>query len=139
MNIPRLVLAMFVGFIIIFGTDFLIHSVWLMKDYEATQAIWRPEAEMGSHIGWMFLAQFLCAATFTIVWAIGFAGRPVSTAIIFAIVMGMFQQTWALVNYVVLPMPGDLAVKWYFSGLVQATLLGIAVALIYRPRQTTAG
>src|ERR1700759_5677143 len=125
MNIPRLLLAIVAGFIVIFATDFLIHSVWLMKDYEATKAIWRPEAEMGSHIAWMFLAQFLCAATFTVVWGLGFAGRPVSTGILFGLVMGIFQQTWALVDYVVLPMPGDLAVKWYFSGLAQAILLGI--------------
>jgi hypothetical protein len=31
-------------------------------------------------------------------------------------------------------MPGDLAVKWYFSGLVQAVLLGLATALVYKPR-----
>ena len=136
MNIPRLLLAIVVGFLVIFVTDFLIHSVWLMKDYEATKAIWRPESEMGSHIAWMFLAQFLCAATFTIIWAMGFGGRPISTAIVFAILMGMFQQIWVLVNYVVLPIPGDLAVKWYFSGLGQAILLGIAVSLVYRPRAT---
>lgn len=136
MNIPRLLLAIVVGFLIIFGTDYLIHGVWLMPDYDATKSLWRPDAEMQTHFLWMLLAQFLCAATFAIVWAKGFAGRCVGMGIIFGLVMGMFQQVWAIVNYVVIPMPGALATKWYFSGLAQAILLGIVVALIYKPRAT---
>ena len=134
MNIPRLLSAIVVGFVVIFGTDFLIHAVWLAPAYKSTAALWRPEAEMQTHFGWMLFAQFLCAATFVMLWAMGFAGRPVSTGIVFGLIMGMFQQTWAIMNYVVVPMPGELAMKWYFSGLVQAVLVGIVTALIYKPR-----
>jgi hypothetical protein len=134
MNIPRLMLAIVVAFLLIFATDWLIHGVWLMPDYNATKSLWRPESEMGAHMGFMVLAQFLCAATFVIIWAMGFAARPVSTGIVFGLLMGMFQQVWVLINYVVIPIPADLAVKWYVSGLAQAILLGIATALIYRPR-----
>ncbi len=137
MNIPRLFLAIVVGFLVIFGTDYLIHAVWLMPDYKATASLWRPDAEMQTHFLWMLLAQFLCAATFVIVWAKGFAGRPISCGITFGLIMGMFQQVWVMINYVVMPMPGDLAVKWYISGLAQAVLIGMVAALLYKPR--TAG
>jgi hypothetical protein len=33
-------------------------------------------------------------------------------------------------------MPGELAVKWFCAGLVQAALLGMVAALIYKPRAT---
>lgn len=138
MNIPRLLLAIVVAFVILFGTDFLIHGMWLKPDYEATKNLWRPEAEMSNYMHWMFLAQFLCAATFVLIWAMGFAGRSLGMGIAFGLVMGMFQQVWVLVNYGILSMPGDLALKWYFSGLVQAVLIGIATALIYKPRAATA-
>lgn len=137
MNIPRLLLAIVIAFLVIFGTDYLIHGVWLMPDYDATKSLWRPEAEMNTHFPLMLLAQFLGAATFAIIWAKGFAGRCVGTGIIFGLLMGIFQQVWAMVNYVVIPMPGALATKWYFSGLAQAILLGIVVALIYKPRAAT--
>lgn len=133
MNIKRLIVAIIAGFIVIFGTDYLIHGLWLMPDYNATKALWRPESEMNTRIGWMFFAQFLCAATFVIVWAKGFAGRDIGTGIVFGLLMGLFQQVWAIVNYVVIPMPVDLAVKWFFSGLAQALLLGIVTALVYKP------
>src|SRR5882672_3427577 len=138
MNMKRLVLAIVVGFVVIFATDSLIHGFWLKPDYDATKAIWRPEAEMQGHMYWFFIAQFLCAATFVIIWAKGAAGRSIGAGVAFGLLMGMFQQIWVLVNYAILPMPGDLAVKWYFSGLAQAVLLGIATALVYKPRAPAA-
>jgi hypothetical protein len=135
MNMKRLLLAIVAGFALIFGTDFLIHGLWLMPDYEATKSLWRPENEMHTHFAWMLFAQFLCAATFVIIWAKGFAGRDIATGITFGLLMGLFQQIWAIINYVVMPLPGSLAMKWFFSGLVQAVLLGIVTALIYKAEQ----
>jgi hypothetical protein len=135
MNIKRLLLAMFAGFVLIFLTDFLIHGLWLAADYEASKSLWRPETEMHAHFSLMIFAQVLCAATFVLIWARGFAGQGIGTGIGFGLLMGLFQQIWAIINYVVLPMPGSLAAKWFFSGLVQAILLGILTALIYKPEQ----
>ena len=132
MNMKRLLLAIIAGFAVIFGTDFLIHGLWLMPDYDATKSLWRPEGEMHTHFAWMLFAQFLCAATFVIIWAKGFAGRDLATGITFGLLMGLFQQIWAIINYVVMPLPGSLAMKWFFSGLAQAVLLGIVTALIYK-------
>jgi hypothetical protein len=133
MNMKRLLLAIVAAFALIFATDFLIHGFWLMPDYEATKSLWRPENEMQAHFHWMLFAQLLCAATFVIIWAKGFAGRDLGTGITFGLLMGLFQQIWVIINYVVMPMPGSLAMKWFFAGLVQAILLGIITALIYKP------
>jgi hypothetical protein len=134
----RLVLAIVATFAAIFVTDFLIHGFWLNPDYEATKSLWRPETEMHAHFTWMLIAQFLCAATFVIIWAKGFAGRDVATGINFGLLMGLFQQMWVIINYVVMPIPGALAMKWFFSGLAQAVLIGIITALLYKPDQPSA-
>jgi hypothetical protein len=134
MNIPRLLLAIVAGFIVIFGTDYLIHGIWLAPDYEATKSLWRPEADMNSRFHWMVLAQIICAVTFVIIWAKGVVAGSVGNGIAFGLLMGLFQQIWAIVDYVVIPMPGELAAKWFFSGLAQAVLLGIVTALVYKPK-----
>jgi hypothetical protein len=133
MNIKRLILAILAGWIVICATDFLIHDLWLGPVYEATKSIWRPETEMHTHICWMFFAQFLIVATFVMVWAKGFTGSSMGTAVTFGLLMGVFQQTWAIILFVVLPIPGELAVKWFIGGLVQAVLLGIVTSLVYKP------
>jgi hypothetical protein len=138
MNMKRLILAILAGWVVIFATDFLIHHLWLGPIYEATKSIWRPEEEMHTHMCWMFCAQFLIVATFVIVWAKGFAGGSMGTAVTFGLLMGVFQQTWAIILFVVLPLPGELAVKWFLGGLVQAVLLGIVTSLVYKPAPPSA-
>lgn len=138
MNIKRLLLAILAGWIVICGTDFLIHDLWLGPLYQATKSIWRPDEEMHTHLCWMFFAQFLIVATFVIVWAKGFVGGSMRTAVTFGLLMGVFQQTWAIILFVVLPIPGELAVKWFIGGLVQAVLLGIVTSLVYKLKRPTA-
>lgn len=137
MNIKRLILAILAGLVVIFATDFLVHHFWLGPDYEATKSIWRPDAEINTRIHWMFVAQFLSVGTFVIVWAKGFAGRSAGTGAVFGFLMGLFQQIWVLVNYVMIPIPSDLAVEWYFAGLAQAVILGIVTSLVYKPVPST--
>jgi hypothetical protein len=139
MNIKRLILAIIAGWAVVFGTDMLIHGLWLGPLYHATQTLWRPEDEMHTRICWMFCAQFLIAATFVIIWAKGFAGRPAGTGALFGLLMGLFQQTWVLILFVVMPLPAELAVKWFFAGLVQALLLGVVTSLVYKPALPPAG
>jgi hypothetical protein len=137
MNMKRLLLGIIAAFAVIFGTDFLIYGWWLAPDYEATKSLWRAETEMHTHFFWMLIAQFLCAATFVIIWAKGFAGRDVTSGITFGLLMGLFQQVWAIIDYVVMPIPGSLATKWFLSGLVQAVLLGIVTACIYKSERSS--
>ena len=133
MNMKRLILAILAGWVVIFATDIVVHHFWLAPDYEATKSIWRPEAEMQTRIHWMFIAQFLGVATFVILWAKGFAGGSIGTGMVFGLLMGLFQAIWVLVNYVLIPMPGDLAIKWFFAGIAQAVIFGIVTSLVYKP------
>ena len=133
MNMKRLLLAIVAAFVIVFGTDFLIHGLWLNRDYEATKELWRPESDMHARFHWMLMAQLIGAATFVIIWAKGFAGRDLATGITFGLLMGLFQGIWAIINHVVMPVPGALATKWLLAGVVQCVLLGIVTALIYKP------
>ena len=134
MNIPRLLIAIGVGFVFLMGSDMLVHGALLGADYEATKPLWRTDAGMQERFVWMILGHVLTAATFVIIWAKGAPGRAVTTGIVFGLLMGAFQQVWAIFNYVVMPIPGDIAAKWFFTGVVQAAVLGALTALIYRPR-----
>ena len=132
MNMPRLLIAVVVGFIFIFASDFLVHGIWLAPDYKATADLWRSDAEMQTRFAWMLTAQFVTALVFVLIWAKGFAGRTLGAGASFGFLMGLALQTWAIVFYVVAPLPGVIATKWFLSGLLQAILLGVLVAAIYK-------
>lgn len=137
MNIKRLLLAILVAFIFIFATDFLIHAVWLMPDYNASKELWRPEAEMNARFPWMLIAQLLVAIAFVIIWTMGFATRgSAGPACGYGLLMGLLIQATTLITYVVSPLPPGIALKWFGSGLAQAVLLGLVVYLVYKPSPT---
>ena len=135
MNMKRLALTTLVVFVGVFITDFLIHSVWLMETYRATASLWRPELEMGQHMGWLLLAQFLWSLAFVTIWARGFAptAKTPLCAIMYGLFMGVFFESSTLVLYAVQPFPGSLAAKWFFANVAQAVVMGLVTYSIYRP------
>ena len=134
MNPKRLILAILVVFLGVFATDFLIHGVWLDSTYKQTQSLWRSEAEMQAHFVWLLLGQFLAAATFTVLWAKGFAEFAcLKSACIYGAFMGIFNQATTLITYAVQPFPADIAAKWFVAGVTQGCLLGLLAYLVYKP------
>jgi hypothetical protein len=133
MNIPRLIFAIVAGFIVIFASDILIHGFWMKPDYQATQQLWRPEGEMQSYMVWMLSAQLLTVITFVLLWTRWAPTAQFGCAIGFGFLMGAFSGVWAIVLYVILPMPGSIAAKWFCAGIVQCILLGIVTFYVYKP------
>ncbi|HEU0011146.1 MAG TPA: hypothetical protein VFT34_15115 [Verrucomicrobiae bacterium] len=135
MNTKRLILAIVVMFIAVFAMNLLIHGVWLQSAYKETMSLWRAESEMNARFGWMLLGQFLFASTFAVIWAAGFAERQcLRCAVCYGILMALFNQAETLINYVVMPLPPSLAVKWFVAGIAQGLVMGVLVYYLYKPK-----
>ena len=135
MNPKRLILAIIAVFAGVFATDFLIHHVWLMGDYKASASLWRPENEMGGHIGWLFGGELLAAVAFVMIYAKGFADKACPLcAVMFGLFMALFSQANTLISYAVQPLPGNLAAKWVVAAVAQGILIGLIVFFVYKPK-----
>lgn len=135
MDIKRLLLAILAGFAFILVSDFLIHGVWLVPDYQATASIWRSKPEMQARMPFMTIGQLLAVVCFVLIWARGPAqhSRGLGAAVGYGLLMGLFEQALTLIQYVVSPMPPELAAKWFVSGVIQAMLLGVVTYGTYKP------
>ena len=139
MNAKRLILAIIVAAVFVFITDSLIHGMWMKNDYGATASLWRTEAEMTARMGWMMGGQFLAALTFVVLWARGFAEKAcLRCAVMYGLFMGLFSQVHTLITYVVTPVPPEIPVKWFFTGIAQSVLLGIVTFFVYKPKKSAA-
>ncbi len=135
MNPKRLVLAIVAVFAFVWLTDFLIHGVWLKSDYSASMGLWRPEAEMQGHMGWVMLGELLATVTFTVLYAKGFAKQACPVfAVMFGLFMALFSQANTLITYAVQPIPGSLAVKWFIAAVGQGVAMGLIVFFVYKPK-----
>ena len=135
MNTKSLLITIVAAFAVVFFTDFLIHGLWLSSAYHATASLWRPQSEMNGFMPWLSAGQFLAAATFSLLWAVGFAEKAkVTCSLKYGVTMGLFSQANTFITYAVSPLPADIAVKWFIAGVVQGALLGLVVFFVYKPK-----
>ena len=138
MNIKRLIFAIIAAFAVLWVTDFLVHGIWMKPDYLATASLWRPEAEMTSYMSWMLGAQLLSAITFVLIWTRWADTARLGCAVGYGLLMGLYSGVWAIIMYVVIPMPGSIACKWFFAGIVQSLLIGLVTFFVYKPKSSAA-
>jgi len=81
----------------------------------------------------MLGAQLLTVITFVLLWTRWAETARLGCAVGFGLLMGMFSGVWAIVLYVILPMPGAIAAKWFLAGIVQCVLLGVVTFYVYKP------
>jgi hypothetical protein len=130
MSTKKLVLAMVICFLVLIGTDWLIHQVWLMNDYLATPDSWRPLPDMMHKMWVMIVGQAFFAAMFCYIYSRGVEARPwLAQGIRYGILITFFTVIpYSLGEFVVYNVPHMLAVKWMAAGCLQMVILGLIVA-----------
>lgn len=137
-------------FAFIFGYDFVVHGMLLKPDYEATAQLWRTEEEMQQLGMWCLIYHGLLAALFTC-WfkksncncaicnkgqcsTTGAAGTTCcpmkSGGLCFGIKIGLLMGILHASSYIWMPIPGNLAIKWFFTGLFQGVGVGVILGMI---------
>jgi hypothetical protein len=134
--VKKLILAIVVGYIVLMGTNYLIHDIWLMPNYNAIPWSHRTSAEMMHRFWAMAIGQFLYAALFAYIYQRGAEKKPwVGQGIRYGIVMTLFTVIpYSLSEYDVYLIPHHLAMKWIAAGFVQVVLLGLVVAGICKEK-----
>lgn len=134
MNVKKLVVAFVAAYVVLMATNWLIHDVWLMRDYAAIPDSWRPIADMQHKIWVMWVGQLFFAATFAFIFARGVENKPcVGQGIRYGIVMAFITVIpTSLGEYTIYRIPHMLAVKWMIAGTIQLIILGLVVAGIYK-------
>jgi len=138
MNIPRLILSIVVltGFASVF--DFVVHDKMLSSAYGETKEVWRPEAEMMSRMWLKSLCTIVTVIGFVIIWALAFPNKGVMCGAIYGFLVGLMTSAGMLTNFVFLPIPDRFICPWLISGMLGPILMGMLVALIYKPKQAAA-
>jgi hypothetical protein len=130
----KLVLGIVAGYIVLMATNYLVHDVLLMPDYNAIPFSHRS-AEGIMHRFWaMAVGQFFFAALFAYIYSRGVEKKPwLAQGIRYGIVMTLFTVIpYSLSEYVVYIIPYQLAIKWMVLGGIQLIILGLVVAGILK-------
>jgi len=134
MNWQRLFIAFVAVYVVAAVLNVLIHGLLLMSSYEAVSSLWRPDMDRLMWIQWVtgiFFSFF-----FVYIFVRGYEGKGILEGIRFGLIIWGFASIPMIYGqYMVYPLPYSLILKWLFSDLLVLIILGITVALIYKPQQ----
>lgn len=117
----------FVSFIILDG---LIHGVFLRHLYERVCGLWRPDIQDKSWI--MIVMDYFTAFLFVYIFTKGRENKGITEGIRYGLLMGLFFSLIGVFGqYVVYPLPLQLAISWFIFNLLEFVIAGIITALVY--------
>jgi hypothetical protein len=130
MSAKKLILAMVVCYVVLVGTNWLIHGIWLMSDYAAIPDSFRPQADTMHKMWVMLIGQAFFAAVFCYIYSRGAEAKSwLAQGIRYGILITLLTVIpYSLAEYTVYNVPHMLAVKWMIAGGVQMIVLGLIVA-----------
>jgi hypothetical protein len=132
--VKKLVLAVVIVFIVLMATNYLVHGVILMPDYDAIPASHRTADGLQQRLWELAVGQLFFAAIFAYVYTRGvekksWAGQGVRYAIMMTFLTIVPNS---LSEYDVFIVPYQLVLKWIVAGGIQLLIVGLIVAGIYR-------
>ena len=133
-NGKQLLLAMLAVAVFVFVYEMIFHGMMLKATYQATAELWRPEADMQAKMIWLMLAQALMAIMFCLIFSFTRMCNGIQGGVCFGLLVGLLMSAPQIITYVVQPIPADLLLKWLVGGMLEAVLMGVIVALIYKPQ-----
>lgn len=133
--IKHVLIATVVAMAVTYGFDFVYHGMVLKPDYEATKALWRPEAEMMSMMNICIVYHLVLAFGVSALYCLfsknsACGGACSKTGIKFGLLLGLIVGIIHFSSYIWLPMPMDLAIKWLGGSLAWGVLVGYALSIV---------
>jgi hypothetical protein len=134
MGNKRFWMAFAACYVVLHAFGFLIHGVLLKSSYEAQAAVFRPEDVMNGMMWIMFVNSAIYLWVFCYVFTKGYENKGLMEGVRYGALMGLLISVMGAYDaYVVYPIPYTLALKWFLSGMVVWTALGVVVSLVYKP------
>jgi hypothetical protein len=126
----KLVMAIVAVFIFLMVTNYFIHSIWLMPDYDLIPLSHRNLAGIQHRFWAMVVGQFFFSVMFAYIYTRGSEKKSWMTqGIRYGILVTFLTVVpTSLAEYVVYIIPYMLAIKWMVAGGIQLILAGLLVA-----------
>lgn len=128
--------AIVVAFVLLQGTDFLIHAVMLSSYYADSKELWRPEDEMMSLMWSNYVGHLLMAIAVVLLFSFSVVsnGGGIKCALLFAATLTLMNAGVSFIMWGIQPLPASYHVIWMIATLVQLSLVSIALYFVF-PRK----
>ena len=137
MNTKKFIIAFVVVFIILEITNYLIYAGILGSAFENDmyKTVFRTEEDMNSKMWIMYLMDLIWSFFFVFFFVKGYENKGWKEGLRFGIYIGIFYMlVVSFQYYAMFPLEFGLVLQMFIYAFIQVLILGIATALIYKPK-----
>jgi hypothetical protein len=134
MNYSRLALAAAAAWFVDGLYGFLVYGNLLAAEFAQYPGVFRPIEAMNAKMPFLFAGLLISMLVAAFIYAKGYeGGAGLLEGTRFGALIGLFMAAMALGNYAVFNIGGRLAASMAIAGLVEWTIVGAVIGLVYRP------
>jgi hypothetical protein len=137
MNPKKLFLAFLAAFVFIFVFGFLWYGNLMHGIHNEVPALWRTEADFGSHFPWLILGHVVMAFFLTLLYARFVPGGGAGAGARLGIIVAFLYIGNNLVTFAVQPLTTKILGGWVVGNLLEFAIAGAIVGAIYKPSTTS--
>ena len=133
----KFVVSVIVMTVVSFALGFVVHGWLLGPDYKALGALFRPEADQMSFMGFMIVAHVLIGLGFTWIYRMGREAKPfLGQGVRFGLAVAVLAiiPTY-MIYYAVQPIPGNVVAKQIIFDTIAMVLMGIVCAWLNQDKR----
>ena len=136
MNPKKLFLAFLAAFVFIFVFGFLWYGNLMHGIHNEVPALWRTEADFGSHFPWLILGHVVMAFFLTLLYARFVPGGGAGAGARLGIIVAFLYIGNNLVTFAVQPLTTKILGGWVVGNLLEFAIAGAIVGAIYKSSTT---
>ncbi|HZR22027.1 MAG TPA: hypothetical protein VFA59_00475 [Vicinamibacterales bacterium] len=140
MNYARLALAAVAATIFDACYGFAVYGTYLAPEFGRYPGVFRSNEAGQAYLPLMFGGLLVAIVIATMIYAKGYeGGNGANEGLRFGVLLGLFVAlAFSGVNYAVLNIGRKLAVQMAAAGLIEWTIIGLIIGVVYKPAQTPA-
>jgi hypothetical protein len=132
MNAKKFIIACIAVIVFIMAFDYVFHGMYMTSTYKSTASLWRPEADMKTHVFWIIIGQIIISIGFVALFTKAFKRGGIIEGAVFGLLLAIIFAGHNLIGYAVSPYPANLVISWVVAIIIELVIAGIIVALIYQ-------
>jgi len=136
MNPKKLFLAFLAAFVFIFVFGFLWYGNLMHGIHNEVPALWRTEADFGSHFPWLILGHAVMAFFLTMIYVRFVPAGVVASGVGLGIMVALLFIGSNLITFAVQPLTTKILGGWIVGNLLEFAIAGAIVGAIYKPSTT---
>jgi hypothetical protein len=132
MNKKNFIFTSVIVFVAFQVMNFVIHSLILMKAYQALENVWRPDMMQKMWI--IYVTSLIFSFLFVYIFSKGYEGKGIAEGVRYGLIIGLLMNVVGMFNqYAVYPIPFGLIIQWFIYGIIQYIICGIVAAALFKP------